>query len=217
MNDFELWHSKWAANNIGFHLEDVNPLLIKFWNKVNPSKEDDVFVPLCGKSEDLIWLAQRHNRVQGVELSQIAVRAFFAEHLYTPTVTAINSQFELYQFDELNIYVGDYFTAPIKPVDLIYDRAAFIAIPQELRAPYVDKLKQTLKPGGRILLVTLDYVQSEMTGPPFSVSSDDILDYFGDNFKLTLLERDEAGSDHPRIQQGLTRFSEEVWLIEDQK
>jgi thiopurine S-methyltransferase len=198
-------------------LEDVNPLLIKFWDKLKPSREDDVFVPLCGKSEDLIWLAQQHNSVQGVELSQIAVRAFFAEHLYTPMVTPINSQFELYQFDELDIYVGDYFTAPIKPVDLIYDRAALIAIPQELRVPYVNKLKQTLKPGGRILLVTLDYAQSEMTGPPFSVPSNNISAYFGDDFKLTLLNRDEADSNHPRIQQGLTRFSEEVWLVEHQK
>ncbi|MFC5077713.1 Thiopurine S-methyltransferase [Vibrio thalassae] len=214
MNDFELWHDKWAANKIGFHLEDVNPLLIKHWNEVKPSRVDSVFVPLCGKSEDLIWLAQLHDNVQGVELSQIAVRAFFAEHFYTPMVTPINGQFELYQFDELDIYVGDYFTAPIKPVDLIYDRAALIAMPEDLRALYVDKLKQSLNPGGRILMITLDYVQSEMSGPPFSVPSNEIKDYFGEDYRLTLLERDEADSEHRRIKQGLSRFAEEVWLVE---
>ncbi|PTC04085.1 thiopurine S-methyltransferase [Vibrio mediterranei] len=214
MNDFELWHDKWASNKIGFHLEDVNPLLIKYWNQVKPNRTDGVFVPLCGKSEDLVWLAQRHDSVQGVELSQIAVRAFFAEHFYTPMVTPINGQFELYQFDELDIYVGDYFTAPIRPVELIYDRAALIAMPEELRALYVDNLKRSLMPGGRILLITLDYVQAEMSGPPFSVPSSEVKAYFGEEYRLTLLERDEADDNHRRIKQGLTRFAEEVWLIE---
>ncbi|GAL34305.1 thiopurine S-methyltransferase [Vibrio maritimus] len=213
MNDFELWHDKWAANKIGFHLEDVNPLLIKYWQRVSPCRDEKVFVPLCGKSEDLVWLAQRHDDVQGVELSQIAVRSFFSEHFYTPMVTPINGQFELYQFDELNIYVGDYFTAPIQPVELIYDRAAMIAMPEEVRALYIEKLKQTLKPGGRILLITLDYIQSEMIGPPYSVPSTEVKKHFGEDFDVTLLERDEADSNHRRIQQGLTRFAEEAWLI----
>ncbi|MGO2319568.1 MAG: thiopurine S-methyltransferase, partial [Vibrio toranzoniae] len=161
MNNPEFWHNKWAANQIGFHLEDVNPLLIEFWEKTNPNYEKSVFVPLCGKSEDLIWLASKHEEVQGVELSQIAVRAFFSEHFYTPTVTQINGQHELYQFDELSVYTGDYFTAPIQPVDIIYDRASLVALPAEMRVQYVERLKQLLKPGGKILLVTLDYDQNE--------------------------------------------------------
>ena len=83
MRDQEFWHNKWASNQIGFHLDDVNPLLPAFWQYTNPKREDTVLVPLCGKSEDLIWLATKHDEVQGVELSLIAVRAFFAEHFYT--------------------------------------------------------------------------------------------------------------------------------------
>ncbi|MCK8071365.1 MULTISPECIES: thiopurine S-methyltransferase [Vibrio] len=214
MNNPEFWHNKWAANQIGFHLEDVNPLLIKFWEKTEPSYEKSVFVPLCGKSEDLIWLASKHEDVQGVELSQIAVRAFFAEHLYTPTVTQISGQHELYQFDELNIYTGDYFTAPIQPVDTIYDRASLVALPEEMRVQYVERLKQLLKPGGKILLVTLDYDQSEMAGPPFSVPKLEIDQLFA-GYKITLLSQDIADDEHPKIaKKGLSRFSEEVYLIE---
>ncbi|MCW8344487.1 thiopurine S-methyltransferase [Vibrio sp. ZSDZ65] len=214
MNDYELWHDKWAANKIGFHLDDVNPLLIEHWNKLTPTREQSVFVPLCGKSEDLVWLAARHDNVQGVELSQIAVRSFFAEHFYTPLVTTLNSQFELYQFDELSIYTGDYFSAPVESVDLIYDRAALIAIPHDLRAMYVEKLKQVLKPGGKILLVTLDYIQDQLAGPPYSVPEAEVAAYFDEGYRITRLARDEAGSEHRRIKQGLTRFAEEVWLIE---
>ncbi|WP_261885728.1 thiopurine S-methyltransferase [Vibrio pomeroyi] len=214
MNNPEFWHNKWAANQIGFHLEDVNPLLIEFWKKTDPSYEKSVFVPLCGKSEDLIWLASKHEEVQGVELSQIAVRAFFSEHFYTPTVTQINGQHELYQFDELSVYTGDYFTAPIQPVDIIYDRASLVALPEEMRVQYVERLKQLLKPGGKILLVTLDYDQSEMAGPPFSVPKLEI-DQLFEGYKITLLNQDIADDEHPKIaKKGLSRFCEEVYLIE---
>ncbi|MEZ8017955.1 thiopurine S-methyltransferase [Vibrio splendidus] len=216
MNNPEFWHNKWAANQIGFHLEDVNPLLIEFWKKTEPSYERSVFVPLCGKSEDLIWLATKHSDVQGVELSQIAVRAFFSEHLYTPTVTQINGQHELYQFDELNVYTGDYFSAPIQPVDIIYDRASLVALPAEMRVQYIERLKQLLKPGGKILLVTLDYDQSEMAGPPFSVPKLEIDKLFA-GYKITLLNQDIADGEHPKIaKKGLSRFSEEVYLIESE-
>ena len=214
MNNPEFWHNKWAANQIGFHLEDVNPLLIEFWKKTDPSYEKSVFVPLCGKSEDLIWLASKHEEVQGVELSQIAVRAFFSEHFYTPTVTQISGQHELYQFDELSVYTGDYFTAPIQPVDIIYDRASLVALPEEMRVQYVERLKQLLKPGGKILLVTLDYDQSEMAGPPFSVPKLEIDQLFA-GYKVTMLNQDIADDDHPKIaKKGLSRFCEEVYLIE---
>lgn len=214
MNNPEFWHNKWAANQIGFHLEDVNPLLIEFWKKTDPSYEKSVFVPLCGKSEDLIWLASKHEEVQGVELSQIAVRAFFSEHFYTPTVTQISGQHELYQFDELSVYTGDYFTAPIQPVDIIYDRASLVALPEEMRVQYVERLKQLLKPGGKILLVTLDYDQSEMAGPPFSVPKLEIDQLFA-GYKITLLNQDIADDEHPKIaKKGLSRFCEKVYLIE---
>ncbi|MCL4150609.1 UNVERIFIED_CONTAM: hypothetical protein GTU68_037711, partial [Idotea baltica] len=155
-----------------------------------------------------------HNSVTGVELSKIAVRAFFAERLYTPTVTALTSSLELYEFDEFTIYSGDYFTAPIEATDLIYDRAALVALPKEMREEYVQVLRSRLKEGGRILLVTLDYDQNEMSGPPFSVPEDEVRSLFS-GMSITKLQRDEAGTDHPRIKKGLTRFAEEVWLIEN--
>jgi thiopurine S-methyltransferase len=173
-----------------------------------------VFVPLCGKSEDLVWLARQHDSVQGVELSDIAVRAFFSEHFYTPLVTQINAGHTLYQFDELTIYSGDYFTAPLESYDLVYDRAALVALPEDMREEYVDRLKCLMSEKGRILLVTLDYVQAEMAGPPFSVAESEVRRLFSE-YKVTLLQRDEADEKHPkRSKKGLSRFAEEVWLIE---
>lgn len=194
----------------------MNPLLPAYWHHANPKREDKVLVPLCGKSEDLVWLATKHDSVEGVELSQIAVRSFFAEHFYTPTVTPISGMHELYQFDELSIYTGDFFTAPVSQADIVYDRAALVALPQDMREEYVARLKLLLNPGGRILLVTLNYPQEEMAGPPFSVPLEEIQQLFA-GYKVTCLNVDQADEHHPKIaKKGLSRFSEEVYLIEAQ-
>tara|TARA_Y100001960_G_C14755211_1_gene870851 strand:+ start:1304 stop:1951 length:648 start_codon:yes stop_codon:yes gene_type:complete len=214
MKDPEFWHSKWAANQIGFHLEDVNPLLIEYWKHTNPTHDAKVFVPLCGKSEDLVWLATKHEDVQGVELSNIAVRAFFAEHFYTPMVMPVNGQHELFQFDELSIYVGDFFTAPIQPVDIVYDRASLVALPKEMRGEYAERIKSLLNSGGRMLLVTLEYDQSLMAGPPFSVPEQEVRSLYK-GYKITELHRNDEADMPPKLSkiEG-ARMTEVVYLIE---
>ncbi|MDD1782826.1 thiopurine S-methyltransferase [Enterovibrio sp. ZSDZ35] len=210
--DQEFWHSRWAENRIGFHLPDTNPLLIKYWSQLNPQRSDAVFVPMCGKTEDLNWLATKHADVVGVELSEIAVRAFFAEHFYTPTVTSIAPTMKLYTFDEISIYSGDYFSAPLETYPLMYDRAALIAMPEGMREQYTERLLSLLQPGGRILLVTLDYPQDQMDGPPFSVTASEVQSLFA-SCKVTHLNRDDE-CERPPKGKGATYFSEEVWLIE---
>jgi thiopurine S-methyltransferase len=129
-------------------------------------------------------------------------------------VMPVNGQHELFQFDELSIYTGDFFTAPLKPVDIVYDRAALVALPEDMRAEYVERIKSLLNPGARILLVSLDYPQNEMAGPPFSVAEQEIRQLFT-QYQVTRLYRDEADEDHPKIaKKGLSRFAEEVYLIE---
>ncbi|MGF1723907.1 thiopurine S-methyltransferase [Photobacterium nomapromontoriensis] len=210
--DAEFWHTRWAQNRIGFHLDETNPMLIKYWPELHASRDDVMLVPMCGKSVDLTWLARKHEKVIGIELSDIAVRAFFAEHFYTPMVTVLGNGQTLYEFDEISLYCGDYFTTQIEPVDVVYDRAALIAMPQELRQMYADKLLSMLKPGGRILLVTLDYPQHELDGPPFSVVKEEVEALFN-GCTIRHLARDDADESHPRRQRGLTRFAEEAWLI----
>ncbi len=213
MQDPEFWHQKWADNKIGFHNGEVHPFLAKYWSALAPKRHERVLVPLCGKSEDLVWLAERHDDVVGVELSPIAVRAFFAEHFYTPMVTQLSSAHELYQFDELSIYTGDFFTVPVETVDIVYDRAALVALPAEMRIDYAERVKRLLSPQGRLLVVTLDYSQDEMAGPPFSVDEQELQRLFS-GYTLTLLESEQADEVHPkRVDKGLSRFAENVWLI----
>ncbi|WP_299020039.1 thiopurine S-methyltransferase [uncultured Photobacterium sp.] len=211
--DAEFWHSRWAENRIGFHLNDINPMLTKHWPAVHAAREDTVLVPMCGKSLDMTWLAEKHNKIIGIELSDIAVRAFFSEMFYIPTVISLGNGQAIYELDEITIHCGDFFAVQIEPVDVVYDRAALIAMPESMRQMYADRLLSLVKAGGRILLITLDYPQAEMDGPPFSVSKEEVEQLF-EGCKITALERDDADESHPRRQRGLSRFAEEAWLIE---
>lgn len=129
-------------------------------------------------------------------------------------MSRLNAQHELYQFDELTLFTGDFFTAPVESVDLVYDRAALVALPEEMRAEYAQRVLQLLKPGGRILLVSMDYVQTELSGPPFSVPEAEIRTLFM-GCEVRRVYQDTSIDPHlnKRTQAGLSRFAEEVWVI----
>ncbi|CAM3674916.1 Thiopurine S-methyltransferase [Vibrio aerogenes CECT 7868] len=209
----DYWLEKWASNQISFHQVQENPFLLKYWTRLLPQQDEKVLVPLCGKSEDLVWLASRHQEVYGVEVSEIAVRALFAENFYTPLVTRVDSSHELYQFDELNLYRGDFFTAPLPAVDLIYDRAAMVVISPEERQQYAERLLALLKTGGRILLISAHYEHSDEFEGIFPVQQSDLERLFPHCRIACLSESVLLGSEETEFESG--GFPDgDVWLIE---
>ena len=76
----EFWLERWERQEIGFHQSEINPYLCQYWNEVHAARESEVFVPLCGKSRDMLWLRKQGHTVLGVELSAIAAQAFFKEN-----------------------------------------------------------------------------------------------------------------------------------------
>lgn len=198
----EFWHQRWAENQIGFHRDSVHPMLMRYWSTLCPMPDETVLVPLCGKSIDLNWLAEKHEHVIGVELSDIAVRAFFSENLYTPQVHRAPSGHTHYCFDELELISGDFFTARLSPTSLIYDRAALVAMPPSMRDQYVHRVRDLLAPGGRLLLITLFYPQAD-DNPPFSIDTS-IVEEALSGLDIRLLETQTE----PEGDRG-----EQVWLI----
>ena len=164
------WDARWSQNQIGFHEAKPNAHLEQHVARLGPSGV--VFVPLCGKAEDLAWLAARGHRVIGVEWVDEAVRAFFSEHGLTPTQSS-DGKLKRYEAGGVTLYSGDFFALESKhlaDVTAVYDRAALIALPPELRSKYMQHLRGLVAPGTRGLLVTVEYDQTKMGGPPFSVS-----------------------------------------------
>ncbi|MDB4961133.1 MAG: Thiopurine S-methyltransferase [Myxococcales bacterium] len=165
----EFWKDRWSEGKIGFHEGRPNDFLERHGTRIADRRR--VLVPLCGKAEDLAYLAARHHQVIGIELVEDAVKSFFAEHAMTPTVER-RGPITQYSCDVVTIFAGDLFaisSADVGAIDAIYDRAALIALPPAMRRRYIDHLHLLVPPRTPTLLVTLEYPQDRFEGPPHAV------------------------------------------------
>lgn len=172
--DPEFWRARWSEGRIGFHEGRPNALLARHAKVLGAGRR--VLVPLCGKSEDLAFLAAQGHEVVGIELVESAVRDFFYEHGIDPEVSA-SGPFTRYQAPGLTLLVGDVFDATtqhVGPVDALYDRAALVALPSPLRERYARHLRGTLAPGSPGLVITFEYPQEARPGPPFPISQESL-------------------------------------------
>jgi len=214
----EFWHSRWRSNKIGFHQHDFNRHLTKHWPRLDSEPGARVLVPLCGKSRDMIWLAERGHAVVGCEISRIAVESFFREAGLAPRIT-VDGSVQRWAAGSIEILLGDFFALrpeQIGTVDLVYDRASLIAFPESMRPTYVRALIGLMLPGTRMLLLTLEYPQPEMEGPPFSVEEAEIRDLFEGLADVELLETEtEASGEFPQFRgHRLSRLAEKVYRLQ---
>lgn len=213
----DFWLERWQRGETGFHRAEVNPCLQRHLHTLQLQSGNHVFVPLCGKANDLAFLAAQGFRVTGVELSALAVEAFFAEQQLTATTSRVG-ELVCYDAGALRIFCGDFFrldAGTLGPVDAVFDRAALVALPPEMRADYAAHLATLATPGCRELLVSFDYPQAEMNGPPFSVPQTEIRALFGAHFDIAALGREDILGAEPRFRErGLTRLTETCWLLQ---
>ena len=212
----EFWHERWEKNQIGFHQSKVNNHLQDFWSQLNVEPEASVFVPLCGKSSDMLWLRAQGHHVIGVELNAIAVRDFFAENKLQPEISQYGD-LECWQADGIVIYCGDFFALNAEDVAgcrAVFDRAALIALPPEMRPDYVIHLRKIFPDGCDTLLVTIEYDQSVVGGPPFSVPDKEVHAHFAAGYNVGLLRKLDALDDLPGLKKrGVTELDETAWLL----
>ena len=218
--ELEFWKDRWTNGEIGFHQDEVNPYLSYFYDVKGPSVDKraalKVFVPLCGKSSDMHWLSEKGYSVLGVECSEIAVKTFFDEQNIKHSVTS-SALHQRYSSNSIDILLGDFFTVSPKDMESItdvFDRASLVALPEDMRKQYATKMSELQKLGTRMLLVTLSYNQNEMSGPPFSVSEDEVNDLYGNTHKIDKLLVKEIIEDEPRFKElGLSTLKESVYKL----
>lgn len=185
----DFWHDRWAKQEIGFHEGHVNALLAKYFPAITLPAQARVFIPLCGKATDIEWIASQDCEVVGVELNESAVEQFFAERNITPNVKMDGAHI-CYSFENIRIYVGDFFdltSTQIGAIDMVYDRAAMVALPAEIRQRYVNTLP-SLTEYCPILLVSFIYDQSTLSGPPFSIDQQEVEKHYDHRFTIECLE-----------------------------
>ncbi len=204
------WHKKWQESDIGFHNSDANPLLVKHFHALSLAPNSRVFLPLCGKTLDIHWLLAQGYQVAGAELSPIAVEQLFHELGLVPVITQLEN-LQHYSAHNIDIFVGDIFNLSSRllgEVDAIYDRAALVALPNEVRKKYTAHLKQITR-HAKQLVICFDYDQSQLAGPPFSIHDLEIQAHYHEDYRLTLLESAEVIG---KLKGQCTAY-EKVWLL----
>lgn len=213
----DFWHERWRSNQIGFHRADVNPALREHLPRLAADPGDTVLVPLCGKSLDMLWLAEQGLAVVGVEASPIAVEAFFREHGMVPERRNAEA-FEVFEHGPFTLLLGDFFAltrgGPLAPVRYVYDRAALVALPPAMRARYAAHLRALLAPGARLLLLAFEYDQALMDGPPFAVDEGELQRLFGETLAIEPLGRRAVLEELAHLRErGLQAIDETVYLL----
>jgi thiopurine S-methyltransferase len=180
------WHERWAINQIGFNQASVNSHLLRLWPELTIDPGARVLVPLCGKSIDMVWLANQDFHVVGVELSEIAVAGFFSENGLQAQIET-RGAFKVYRAQGFEIWCADFFALGAEDIGdctAFYDRAALIALPPDLRWRYIKQLNHLLSEDACGLLITLDYDQSLIAGPPFAVDEDEVMQLLSPDWRV---------------------------------
>ncbi len=206
----DFWHNKWQKNEIGFHLSEANPLLVNYFPALQLKPGSRIFVPLCGKTLDIHWLLAQGYRVAGAELSTVAVGALFDDLKLTPALSKAG-ELTRYSTPNIDIFNADFFaltTEMLGAVDAVYDRAALVALPSEMRKRYAMHLAEITQTAPQ-LLVCFDYDQTQYDGPPFCVNTQEVSAHYQFLFDLKLLAHVEVAGGL----KGKCTAHEQVWLL----
>jgi thiopurine S-methyltransferase len=204
------WHERWENGEIRFNQVAPNSLLTATWPQLALRPGCSVFVPLCGKSVDMVWLAERGHPVIGNELSERAVNEFFAERGLAST-SRREGTLTVHSGAQYELWCGDLFEMPadaLVGVEAVYDRASLVALPPEMRRRYAEHLAAILPRTVTLLVIAFEYDQTEMTGPPFSVTRDEIADLFAEFELSPLADEDALARNGDLAGRGLTGLRE---------
>ena len=211
------WLERWREARTGFHQDAPTPLLLKHWPAVGAAPGSRVFVPLAGKSLDMAWFASQGYRVLGAELSPLAVGQFFESQGVEPSVEEAADGIH-HVAGPIELVQGDVFALDADSIAscmAVFDRAAIIALPREMRERYVREVYGKLPSGCRGLLITLEYPQREKAGPPFSVPEAEVRGLFGRDWEITVLERREILSEQLGFQRdGVTALETTAYRLD---
>lgn len=212
----DFWHARWRTGQIGFHQSAVDPNLKEHWPDLGLASAGRVFVPLCGKSLDLKWLLERGHSVAGVELSAVALESFCMEQGIAARRRTLD-HFDVYEAARLELYLGDFFALTadlLGTFSSVYDRGSLISWTPELRAAYVAHITALSSPGTQTLLITLEYPQAQMSGPPFSLDADEVQRLYARTHAIQQLSKHDVLANEPRLRsRGVAELHEVCYRL----
>ena len=199
----DFWTKRWKDGDTGWHQDEVNEYLIKYVDELTAGRSNvRVFVPLCGKSLDMLWLADQGHTIVGVDLAKQPIESFFTENNLTFTVelikmAAVSEPVEVYKCNEkkITIFCCDLFALMEDDVggkfDAIWDRGSLSAIAPscgDRGKRYTKKMRSLLACDGNYMLESLYYEIDRGIRPPASISEEHLNEMFEEDFTIRQLQ-----------------------------
>ena len=212
--DPKFWLERWEKGETGWHRDEVHPELIAHWPSLGLPPKSRVLVPLCGATPDMRWLADQGHEVIGIELSRFAIETFLKRNRVYH-VEMDQDGFRTYLGGRYQFWCGDIFAMPEEAtagVTALYDRASLVALPPEARQRYARFLTERLVPETKGLLISLDYDQNQMNGPPFSVPESNVRALLVGDFDIERVSGADALDDGMK-KRGLSALRETTYRL----
>ncbi|RIX41529.1 MAG: thiopurine S-methyltransferase [Rhodocyclales bacterium GT-UBC] len=214
--DNELWQQSWRDRKLDFHQKVVNPHLVRFWERLALPAESAIFVPLCGKSLDIVWLAAQGYRVIGVELSPLAVRAFFKENRMQASRRPMG-RFTCWENGRISILCGDFFelsAANLGDIAAVFDRASLTALATDIRAAYLGHLRRIVPAACKIMLLTTEEPEEGESLDQEFAAAEEVSTLYREHFDMDLAHVESFfEADPDSATGGQVRVEHKVYLL----
>jgi len=200
------WLERWQVGRTGWHEVGGNRNLKKHWR----ATKKRVLVPMCGKTPDMLWLEEKGNEVVGVELSEIAVLAFFDEQGLE--FERIDGPLTGYRATtrRITLFCGDYLEFRGEEFDAHYDRGALVALSPDVRPSYAHHTSSLLTANAEQLVIAVEYDQQVCDGPPYSMTEAEIRGYWPHLDRIAVVD-DTSNAPPKFLEAGLQLMHEVVW------
>ena len=169
----DFWSQVWQEGTIRFHQKDYNSQMISFFKDMD-LKGKSVFIPLAGKTKDILFFLEKRSFVTAIEFVESAIIDFFKENNIHYT-----KKDSTYFAPNLTFHCMDYFKFEVSaPFDVLYDRASQVVFNSELRPAYYDHMKTLISPQTIVLLAAIDHSGPSDYGPPYKISPAEVTEAY---------------------------------------
>ena len=168
----DFWEEKYAHGEMGWDIAYISTPLKEYIDQLK-DKNLKILIPGAGNSYELLYLLEKgFSNVFVIDIAKQPLE---------------NIKSKLPDFPKTQLLEGDFFNLELNNFDLILEQTFFCALDPSLRRDYVRKMKQLLKPKGKLTGLLFNCPLSE-AGPPFGGSQAEYKSLFQKHFKINILE-----------------------------
>ena len=224
----EMWDKVYATQNDKWSVPILSDVVKGeiFEKLTNGEQGLDFFLPLCGRSPDMVWLTSQGHRVTGVEWVEGAVVQFFTENKLDyeverdVNVGKVTATMYTAKNVPITVYCCDFFSMSsdtLGQFDCIWDNGSVGSFHESQRPDYVCIMRMLLKSKGKMLLANFNYKLAGPLKPPYPLTREEVKEMYSTDFNVVLAQSEgidefiRCYGDHERREFPIHKMTNFLW------